>query len=294
MLGRILKRLIVVLSLVWLSLISWQVSAASPVWKVTKGEKVLYLAGTIHVLSRSDYPLPSAFHFAYQASENLVFETNIEQIQTPEMQQYFLSKMAYKDGSRLNQFLSEETYQALKSQLSAAGIPVQNMMGFKPGFVGTTLTMLELQRLGMAEDGVDSFYFQQAKQDGKPRGQLESVQSQIDFIANMGVGNEDALIRHMLEEIKLIPELMIETKRAWRDGDVRDLEAILLEPLVQEYPDVYQSLLVDRNNLWLPQIFDMLTTTETEFVLVGALHLIGKDGLLDQLEKRGYRLEQLP
>ncbi|MFC3153425.1 TraB/GumN family protein [Litoribrevibacter euphylliae] len=289
-----LKTLVALLSLVWFSLVSWQVSAASPVWKVTKGDNVLYLAGTIHVLSRSDYPLPSAFHFAYQASESLVFETDIGQIQNPEIQQYFLSKMAYSDGSRLNQFLSEETYRELESQLTAAGMPVQHMMGFKPGFVGTTLTMLELQRLGMAEDGVDSFYFQKATSDGKAKGELESVQSQIDFIANMGVGNEDALIRHMLDEIKLIPELMADMKQSWRTGDTAGLETLLLDPLMKDYPEVYQSLLADRNYMWLPQIYDMLNNSETEFVLVGALHLIGKDGLLHQLKQKGYQLEQMP
>lgn len=289
-----LKTLVALLILVWFSLVSWQVSAASPVWKVTKGDNVLYLAGTIHVLSRSDYPLPSAFHFAYQASESLVFETDIGQIQNPEIQQYFLSKMEYSDGSRLNQFLSEETYRELESQLTAAGMPVQNMMGFKPGFVGTTLTMLELQRLGMAEDGVDSFYFQKATSDGKAKGELESVQSQIDFIANMGVGNEDALIRHMLDEIKLIPELMADMKQSWRTGDTAGLETLLLDPLMKDYPEVYQSLLADRNYMWLPQIYDMLNNSETEFVLVGALHLIGKDGLLHQLKQKGYQLEQMP
>lgn len=274
-------------------LLSTSLFASSPVWKVTHGENTLYLAGTIHVLSRSDYPLPEAFDLAYSKSKRLIFETDIDQIKSPEMQRYFLSKMAYQDGHRLNQFLSAETFLALEDKLQAQGIPIQNMMGFKPGFVGTTLTVLELQRLGMAEDGVDDFFFQKAKTNGKPIGQLETVESQIDFISQMGVGNEDALIRHMLDEINQIPQLMAATKTAWRKGELSSLEEVLLTPLVEEYPDVYQTLLVNRNNLWMPQLYRMLDTPETEFVLVGALHLIGKDGLLEQLQAKGYHLEQL-
>lgn len=268
--------------------------ATSPVWKVTQGQNSVYLAGTIHVLSPSDYPLPKAFQVAYQASSELIFETDLEKIRSPENQQYFLSKMRYQNGQRLDQYISAETYRELRRKLTSYPIDISTLLNFKPGFVGTTLTVLELKRLGMTDEGVDGFYFQKAKQDGKTTGQLESVKSQIDFLASLGEGNEEALIRHMLDELNQIPELMSKTKNAWRKGNVKALEDTLLIALVRDYPEVYQSLLVDRNFLWLPQIEQMLRSSKTEFVLVGALHLVGRHGLLFQLEKAGYVIEQLP
>ena len=66
-----------------------------------------------------------------------------------------------------------------------------------------------------------------------------------------------------------------------------------ITPLLKDFPDIYQSLLVDRNNNWLPQIEAMFDSKDTEFVLVGALHLVGKDGLLQRLEAAGYKVTQL-
>jgi uncharacterized protein YbaP (TraB family) len=268
--------------------------SAAPVWKVSKGDQVLYLAGTIHVLSDSDYPLPEAFDKAYMQADEVVFETDIDQLQSPEFQQYVLSQMLYQDGKQLDHFLSEETFQSLDRFCQQLGLPVQNMLGFKPGFVAVTLTVMELKRLNMAGAGVDDFYSRKAKQDGKPRGQLETAGSQVAHIANMGAGEEDALIRHMLADMELLAETMDETKAAWRSGDIKALETLLGKPLIEEFPSLYDSLLVQRNRLWMPQIIDMLATPETELVMVGALHLAGEEGLLHQLQARGFTTERLP
>jgi uncharacterized protein YbaP (TraB family) len=59
---------------------------------------------------------------------------------------------------------------------------------------------------------------------------------------------------------------------------------------MKDYPKVYQSLLVERNNNWLPKIERLIKQPEEKFILVGALHLIGEDGLLQQLKNRGYQV----
>jgi uncharacterized protein YbaP (TraB family) len=81
--------------------------------------------------------------------------------------------------------------------------------------------------------------------------------------------------------------------QAWRSGDLRRLEATSAIPLRDDFPAIYQALLVDRNNAWMPQIVAMSKTAEIEFILVGALHLVGSDGLLSMLSSRGYQITQL-
>ena len=81
---------------------------------------------------------------------------------------------------------------------------------------------------------------------------------------------------------------------AWRSGDLEALEELAGTPLREQFPRVYQSLLVARNNAWMPQIESMAGSPEIELVLVGALHLAGEDGLLAQLARRGYLIRQMP
>ncbi len=129
--------------------------------------------------------------------------------------------------------------------------------------------------------------------DRKLIAALEAPQEQIDFIRSMGEGEEDALIIHTLEELEDMPALMEAMKKTWREGDTRGFEAVALDPWKDQFPGLYRSLLLDRNLDWIPDIETMLTTREIELVLVGALHLVGEDGLLAMLEQRGYRVEQM-
>ena len=118
------------------------------------------------------------------------------------------------------------------------------------------------------------------------------METQIAFIANMGAGQVDEMLIYTLADIERLPELMNSMKQAWRRGNLAELKAVGITPFKNEFPDIYQALIVDRNNAWLPKIEAMVKTSEVEFVLVGALHLAGDDGLLSQLVDRGYRVRQ--
>ncbi len=267
--------------------------ANGPVWKVQKDGYQLFIGGTIHLLSASDYPLPPSFEQAYNQSEHLVFETDIQKIKDPEYQLKMLSEMIFTDGNNLKQFLREDTYLALEKYCLSRGIPMAIITTFKPGMVAMMLTVLELQELGIDAAGVDDFYNEKARQDGKKLGQLETAEQQFSFISAMGKGHEDDLIAYTLKDIKKLPATWKKLKSAWRQGDLEKLKKIALTPFIKDHPSTYDNLLVQRNNAWMPQIEALLRTKEVEFVLVGALHLVGDDGLLARLTAKGYRVERL-
>ncbi len=87
--------------------------------------------------------------------------------------------------------------------------------------------------------------------------------------------------------------MMADLKSAWRAGDKVKLAQVALTPMRKEYPDLYKSLLVECNNTWLAHIEDMLATSDTEFVLVGALHLIGKRRRAARVARAGLRGQAL-
>ncbi|QUM84774.1 TraB/GumN family protein [Moritella sp. 28] len=267
--------------------------ATSSVWKVSHGEHSLYLGGTVHVLSLDDYPFPAEFDRAYALAETLVFETDMTKLESPEFQNSMLSQLRYPDGQDLTQNLTPETYKMLAAYCESRGIGMQVINNFKPSMISLMLTMAELQRLNLTGLGVDKYYNSKAVIDAKELGKLETVEQQLAFIVGMGKGKEDEFIRYSLEDIKTLPTFMHEMKTAWRHGNRQALIDLAITPLLTDFPDIYQSLLVQRNNNWLPQIEAMFDSKGTEFVLVGALHLVGKDGLLQRLEAAGYKVTQL-
>ena len=272
-------------------MIPTQAFSETSLWKVSKNGSELFIGGTVHVLGKNDYPLPPEFNQAYQKAQMLVLETDLNAMNTPQMQSQLLQKLMYGKGQSLQNHLKPATYKALERYLKDSKTPVSSFQQFKPVLVMLMLTMTELQRLNLAETGVDAFFSQKALAEGKALGQLETAEKQLDVLVNMGEGHEDELILSTLSDLKELPTMMQAMKTAWRNGDLAQLEAVGITPMRKEYPAIYQIVLVQRNLSWLPEIESFFKTPETELILVGALHLAGKDGLLAQLQQRGYKVE---
>lgn len=268
--------------------------ASSPVWQVSKGSNIVYVAGTVHVLAQSDYPLPKAFEQAYQKANTLVFETDMSQMETPSFQKELITKMLFHDGRTYADVLKPDTVNQLSEYFVAKGIPAGQLQVFKPAMLAINLTMIELQSLGLADAGVDEFYRQKGLKDKKSFLFLETPLEQLDFLANMGKGYEDEMIEYTLNDIATIKANMDELKSAWRIGDNDQLYQSGAKEMKDLFPSTYQQMIVDRNNNWLPHIEKYLSSSETELVLVGALHLVGKDGVLNLLEDKGYTVIQMP
>lgn len=273
--------------------ISLSATAQTSLWKVTKAGEEIYLAGTIHVLAPSDLPFPKAFDEAYKASDIVVLETEMSEILDPNFQARLMANFSYRDGRLLTQMISPELYQELQQYLRDRGLIPHIFIGMKPAGVMLTMLGIEFQRLGISEDGADTVYYQKAINDGKATLGLESIEDHIGFIAELGEGNEERYLKQTLEDMKETESMMREMVLYWKSGDAAGLEKIVVEQMKTDYPKVYQSLLVDRNERWLPQIKSMLMTPEVEFVLVGAAHLIGPDGILKELKQQGYSVRQM-
>ncbi len=267
--------------------------AGSPIWKISDGNHHLYIGGTIHVLGEADYPLPEEFDRAYADSHTLVFETDIGQMENPEFASQMMSQMVYTDDRTLKNLLRPNTFTDLTRFAGERGIPVEALNQFKPGMVMVFLTLTETQRLGVGGAGVDEFYFKKGKTDGRAMAFLESPMAQIGFLSEIGMDNEDEMIAYILEDVEKLPGLLPVMKQAWKSGDNDLLYRKTLAPLKKDFPELYHSIMVQRNLNWLPQIQKMMTTLEVEFILVGAGHLAGDRGLLELLRKKGFKAKNL-
>ncbi|MEL7401074.1 MAG: TraB/GumN family protein, partial [Pseudomonadota bacterium] len=172
-------------------------------------------------------------------------------------------------------------------------IPLAQYQSMTVQFISLVIVMHELKRYGMTAEGVDNHFYLRAKADGKVTSQLESVDDQIRYLATMAQGNEDNLIRQTIDDAQQLEQMMTQMRQSWRSGDLTTLTATGITPMQRDYPRIYQSLLVERNNNWMPRIKKLLQHPEPKLILVGALHLAGPDGLLAMLADDGYQLEQL-
>jgi|TARA_B110000483_G_C18192544_1_gene541567 uncharacterized protein YbaP (TraB family) len=268
-------------------------SADSSVWLVQAEDHTVYLGGTVHLLRAADYPLPDEYGEAYAASASLVFETDLSSMSDLSVQAKLLQQLRYDDGESLKTVLNEEAYSVLEAYTGSIGLPLAMLEQFKPGMIVSTLQIMEFQRIGFTPQGVDAYFNTLAMSDGKPLGQLETIDAQIGFLASMGEGNESEFILLSLKDLEDTVEVMDDMIAAWRIGDNDALSELFVTDMLEQAPEIYDSLLKQRNLNWLPQLEDMLESPEIEFVLVGAAHLVGPDGLLAMLQAKGYQISQL-
>ena len=287
-----MKKLTGILLFVFIGFTS-SVYAGAPVWKISKGGNTLYIGGTIHLLGQNDYPLPAAFEKAYKQSSKLVFEADILKFQSPEYQKIFMERITYQSGHTIKDVIRNDTFVALEKFFTDRDMALDPMLQFKPGMLIMMLTVIEMKRLNIAGTGVDQFYINKGLKDKKTFAFLEDIDEQLDFMVNMGKDNPDEMIKYTLRDINQLAPQLAAIKKSWRNGDNKELEKISLTPWKDGFPELYQTLLVKRNHKWLPKIERMLKTKEIEFVMFGALHLVGGDGVLKLLEAKGYRVEQL-
>ena len=275
---------------------AWADSDDAPstsVWKVSKGEDTVYIGGTVHILPISEFPLPNVFTEVYQKSDTIIFEADLPDPTDLDAQQKMLTAMTYGNGKTLKDEISNETYSALNQYLGAFGTSADQIARFKPGLITTMLVTMEAQRNQLAGEGVDAYFTQLAKRDGKPREFLESLEFQVAMLAQMGEGEEDRFIAETLATLPELKYMLQSTIHAWRVGDTTTLNELIIDTFKRESPASFYEVFTRRNQNWVPKIEAMFGDNDKEFVLVGTGHLVGQNNVLALLEEKGYLVEQL-
>lgn len=262
-------------------------------WKVEdKAGTVAYLLGSLHVLTRDMYPLADPINKAFADSKTLVEEVNIDETSDPTLMMAALAKAMLTDGRTLDQIVSKETYAEVKQRAEKAGMPMVALNRMKPWLVAVTLMAPTLQAAGFkAELGIDQHFFDRAKVDNMPREALETLAYQLDRFDQLSPKLQEELLKTTMEDLDTEVTGVKEMATAWSFGNVDAIEKLTLKAL-QESPELYQRLLVERNNNWVPQVETCLKEKKGCFVVVGAAHLVGPDGLPALLAKKGYKVTQ--
>jgi uncharacterized protein len=261
-------------------------------WKVQSSHNTVYLLGSIHVLQEKNYPLDHQLYEAFNQAFTVMFEVDLDGLTSPFSQLQMLTKGLYLNGQNLQRVLSTDSYETAKANFAELGFNIENFHRMKPWMAATAVTALELQKLGFESAwGVDRHFFEKAQKAGKDIKGLESVEFQLGLFDNLSTSIQELFLLQSLEDLKSIEDRIKGMVDAWTQGNVKDLEK-LLEGM-REYPELYQTLVVSRNQAWLPEIEHALQQSKPVFIVVGTLHLLGKEGLVTVLKEKGYAVEQL-
>jgi uncharacterized protein YbaP (TraB family) len=285
-------------SLAWLCLLLLGAGAAHadhPVsmWQVDGGKNRVFLLGSVHLLRAADHPIPPVIYSAYEEAETLLMEMDMDDVDMIEAQALITELGLIQEGGSLREMMGPGAWSEAEKLAGRANIPLAMLASSKPWLAAITVEQLMLTRIGFDPSyGIESHMADRAAADKKEILGLETVRQQLEFLDNMSLDSQRALLLQSLEESIDLEAIMDELVGAWRHGDIQFLEHNMLEE-IREHPELYDTIVVERNRDWVVQIEELLGHSDDYLVIVGALHLIGEQGVPALLSGRGYDVAQM-
>ena len=264
-------------------------------WKVSDGDNDVYLLGSFHALKPGDYPVAPSVDAAFADAEVVAFEVPPEEMTSQTLGIQMMQSAMLTDGSTLESTLDPATWKRVQAYCESRGVPTDNFQMFEPWFVSLVISMAEMQRVGyQPEQGLDQQLIKRTQEARKKGMGLETGASQIAVLDGMSAVEQKQSLSEALDDAddqKSLDEL----HDMWRRGDAAALEQKLSVEFKGQYSSLYQRINVDRNNAWIPKIRELLDKSGSDdaLVVVGTMHLLGPDGLVNQLQSKGYRVERL-
>ncbi len=264
-------------------------------WKVSDADTTLWLLGAFHLLKPGDYPLSVDVARAFHDADRLVFELAPDEIDGPDTQARFMAAAVLPDGGRLAGVLPAVTREKLARLLARQGGSIDQVAAYQPWFINLSLVLGLAHSMGYQPDlGIDRFLMTQAAAADKPVGGLETLEAQLAALAGAPMQEQVQALQEYLANPEQMPVRLEELHQAWRGGDVVRLEQLTRLEMLRSTPETYRLVNVVRNDAWLERLDAMLRhDAGTALVVVGALHLLGGDGLVERLAGLGYDVERV-
>lgn len=262
-------------------------------WRVAGTSNSVFLLGSIHLLRAGDHPLPRAIDDAYDEAEVVVMELDMDDIDPVFTQAAFNKAGVMTDGRTLRELMGEAYYRDAQLAASAIDIPLDMLDQSEPWLAAMTVELLLLYRIGFDPMlGVEMTMTTRASADGKPIEGLETIDEQLGFLDDLPIEAQREMLLQTLQQGAGLETSIDTLVDAWRHGDTATLERELLSG-IEEQDELHEALIVQRNRRWASTIGTWLDDEQDYLVVVGALHLVGEDGVPALLDRAGFDIQQL-
>lgn len=269
-------------------------SQKSFLWKIQSKTNTVYVLGSLHYSKKEIYPLNEKIENAFGQSEILVVEADINDIKKVDIQK-LVERAFYPANDTLEKHVSPEIYEWVKKETGGLGIPLELLNKQKPWFLALTIVALESLKLGFDPNlGIDKYFLSKAG-DGKKILELESLDYQFNLLSDFSDKDQELFLSYTLKDLKVMEQELGKLTQAWTSGDTKAMESILTRSISEDkrLSFILEKLVYERNRKMASKIEDFLRTRETYFVVVGAGHLVGGQGIIETLKGKGYLVEQL-
>jgi uncharacterized protein YbaP (TraB family) len=265
------------------------------IWEITSDVGSVYLLGSIHVADSDIYPLNNVIENAFQSSNNLVVEIDISKVNPLATAELMIKYGIYPEGGSLKSYVSEELYTKLSEYFTEYGVDISTIDMFRPWVIDTLMEELRLESMGYsAQNGIDMYFIEKATEADKNILELESTEFQLELLSSF---SDEIMILAIEDAFQNPPtkEMIEELFYSWGNGKTDIVESLIFEGLNEEpiFEPCYQAVYIDRNYSMADKIEVFLSDGDVYFVVVGAAHLVGEEGLISILENRGYETRQL-
>ena len=259
------------------------------VWSIKGKRNTVYLAGSVHALPSDHAGLSPELEYAYQAADAIVMEVDLDDLNPLEAVQFVAEKGTLPASQSLEQVVGADRYSRIIDLAESIDVPELALARLEPWAAAMVLTQFALMKSGFdPELGIDMQLTARAREDGKPIDGLETVVDQLGIFDSRSLNEQTKFLVDAANDVPKMHDDLDRLIGAWRTGDLSALEREFNKERAQA-PALYDQLLGQRNRKWLPKIEALLNGDKDYLVLVGTLHFVGRDGLLDLLAHDGHK-----
>ncbi len=250
-------------------------------WHVESDFTEVYILGSVHIGDESFYPLSDEIMNAFEQSDYLVVEVDMESVDPMKSMELFM----YSDGQTLKKNVSKETYAMLIKKFKEFNIPEMMYSRMKPWAAALTVTMMAHENSGISQAGGIEQHFINKKGDRKVL-ELESLEIQAKYLSEFDKLSNDYIqysLQNVSEEIDKTRDLI----ESWKKGEIEAVDKYI-EGEIGKFPELksmMEKLVNERNVNMVKKIDGYLESSGTYFVVVGAGHLPGENGIINLLRK---------
>lgn len=266
-------------------------------YEIRHSDTTIYLFGSVHVGREDMYPLHPKVEEAFNTADYLAVEVNINQTSQLDALKHVLTGGMYLDGTTVQDHLSEDVFRQLEDALEPHGLNNQMTYLFTPFMLAEMINLQNYLAMGFtAEEGIDKYFLDRAE-NSKQVIELESLSSQMELFSHLSNEAQIEYLEHTLNQLESIEDDMNELIHIWKSGDIQSLAQMRTEESIdnEEYREFRRKLTDERDEAMAKKIAEYLEggRQETYFVVVGALHLVGENSIVDRLQNKGYDVQEV-
>lgn len=264
-------------------------------WKASRAGATIYLLGSIHLGTPAMYPMPAVVTSAFQASSALVVEADLTSAAPAEVAAGLLAIGQYGDGSLLQHHIEPSLWESYKNAMQSFGGRLEMVARAKPWFAAQILEIAAMQQAGFdSRLGIDLHFIQRAKHK-VPIFELESVDEQFAMLDGLPAEQQALMLEQAVKQFSQAGGIIGALLKSWKTGDAEAMEKLIVQDAESDPRNepMLRRLIYDRNRSMAEKLLTYAKPGQACFVVVGAAHMVGDQGLVALLRRQGFDVQQL-